>query len=265
MKFLVIGLAASVVSATPASDPTVNLRKQFVSGHGVTVTESARTRVKGIKGDFFVKTTGAIGFTSKGAPRYDLVSNYTSAFKNAQPEPIHAIKLGSDTYVNGFTWRKLHTDKPWIRFRAPRSWGETGQRGEQLVDVLNPEFLRIVISECTKVERGVYRGVLNSQTLQEDLKLTASPPKISVKLYLDDGLPTRLITAYRDRTRGPNRKGRSVIRTSRVRVDTRYTDWGTDVTVDPPPAGDVAHFKLPSKPKETSKKHRRGLHGGHDS
>ncbi|MFI6602879.1 hypothetical protein ACIBHX_42070 [Nonomuraea sp. NPDC050536] len=239
-----------VHAASAAPDPTKHLREQFASGHGVVVKESARTRVKGIKGDFIAHTTGVIGFTSKNAANYDLVSNYTSPLKKQkQPQPIHAIKMGGATYLNGFTWRGLPEGKTWTRFRDRKSWGENGQRGDQLMDVLDPKFLRIVIDESTKVEPGVYQGALDRKTLEDDWKWSAYPAELLVKLYLDkSGLPTRLITAYSERSRGRNRKGKLVTRHTRVRVDTRYTDWGANVDITTPPAEDVADYRLPKRP-----------------
>ncbi|MET8046759.1 hypothetical protein ABZU75_04090 [Streptosporangium sp. NPDC005286] len=55
-----------------------------------------------------------------------------------------------------------------------------------------------------------------------------------------NGLPQRLVTVYPQRTHGGTEPGRE---DRRLSVETRYTGWGSRVTVKAPPASEVAILK----------------------
>lgn len=259
MKRLVVVAAAAGVAAIFAgtgqaqaaapADPVTALKKQFSPGRGVRVTETATSTITGITGPITSRTTGVIGFGKSAALDYDLVSKTkltdrqkadAKLSQDYEPPPIHAVKVGRSTYVQGFNWGTPPEGKSWIRFSGNSHWGNDGQRGDQLVDVLNPAILKKVISKATVTEAGEYRGTL---TFKDGYPSDSDPDKISFRLLVNrDQLPVRLITEYTAKTQYPNDEGKLVKATEHSIIDTRYSDWGTKVTVAKPPAREIVDF-----------------------
>ncbi|MER6951290.1 hypothetical protein ABT294_45470 [Nonomuraea sp. NPDC000554] len=260
MKRLPVVTAAAVVAALLAgsgqaqaavpTDPITSLSKQFVPGLGVRVDETTRTTFSGIKGVFTARTNGVIGFGKSAAVNHDLTSKTRltdeqktalGASQDYEPTPLQAIKVGRYTYVKGFDWGTMPEGKHWIRFgKHNSSWGNDGQRGDQLVDVFDPAILKTVISKSTIAKPGEYRGTLTAHDLYKGRFTLSDVRKISFRLFVNrDQLPVRLITEYNQKTEWPNKDGKLVKGTQHDVIDTRYSDWGAKVTITAPPAGEV--------------------------
>ncbi|MFB9678334.1 hypothetical protein [Streptosporangium vulgare] len=263
MKRLVIVLAVAAVvtsvaysaqaDAAISADPIKSLKRQFAAGRGVLVSETTKSTVVGVKGYFLTRTTGKIGFSKSEAVNYDLKSRYKpnpeflKTLSEAELEdvgtPLHAIKVGRYTYVSGFNWGRMPDGVTWIRFggKDNSGWGSEGQRGDQLVDVFNPEILKKVLAKATLVRPGEYRGTLvPKKDLYKGWELHDDVRKVSFRLFVNkDQVPVRLITEYSDRDRMPNSDGKLVNRTHREVVDTRYSGWGAKVEITAPPLDEV--------------------------
>ncbi|MCT9933617.1 hypothetical protein N5079_25715 [Planotetraspora sp. A-T 1434] len=240
-------------AAAPA-DPIKALRKQFAAGRGVLVSETTRSTVTGIKGDYRTRTVGMIGFGESRAVSYDLTSRLiiTSEIKAKYSEeeqeylraPLRAIKVGRYTYVSGFEWGEMPPRVSWVRFgKANTWWGNEGQRGDQLVDVLDPAILRLVMSKATSPKPGEYRGTLTAKELYKDGYVFSDVAQMSFRLFVNrDQLPVRLITEHSQKTYIPNQDGEWVKATQHDVVDTRYNDWGVKVKITAPPENEVVDF-----------------------
>ncbi|WP_182907628.1 hypothetical protein [Microbispora sp. H13382] len=254
---MLTALSAGVGAAhadSPAQ-PVEALRQQFGAGRGVLVSETARTTSKRAKQTYVTHTTGSIGFGKSGVTGYDLTSRLeiTPALEATVPRehledlraPLRAVNVGSDTYVQGFGWGPMPAGKTWTRFDGnTATWGNYGQRGHQIVDVLSPARLKFVISKAVVHRPGEYRGTLRTQ----DLYAAQGPMnpdrlKVSFRLFVGpDGLPVRLVTRWAEKDYEFSRDDELVRTVYTSVVDTRYHHWGAKVRVTAPPASRVVVF-----------------------
>ncbi|MEU6714466.1 hypothetical protein ABZ897_23610 [Nonomuraea sp. NPDC046802] len=236
-----------------AADPVKSLRKQFAAGLGVRVSEENRTVVSGYKGAYPTRTTGVIGFGASSAADYDLTSRLKvspelkGTFDKKDEaklfKPLRAVKVGPRTYVRGFEWGTMPEGKSWVRFQGDSVWGSYGQRGGQLVDVLDPRVLKAAITKATTHKAGEYRGTLTARDLYADPLAPSEARTISYRLFLNrDRLPVRLVTEYKYTTIGVDLDGKKVKESVHSVTDTRYSGWGTKVKVVAPPARQVVDF-----------------------
>ncbi|MBT2227591.1 hypothetical protein [Nonomuraea sp. NEAU-A123] len=236
---------AQAASAT-ATDPVKSMKKQFVVGRGVLVSETARSTVSGAKGVAVARTTGTIGFVKSGTANHDLTTRWKPHPGMAQPvgtAPTRAIKVGRFTYVSGFEWKEMPAGAKWVRFGKDNSWwGNVGERGDQLVDVFNPAILKKLLAKATIARPGEYRGILTARDLYGEYSF-ADVDKVSFRLFVNrDQLPVRLITEHREKDTIPDKDHKLVKRTVHTIVDTRYTGWGTKVKIVAPPADEAVDY-----------------------
>ncbi|MER7128303.1 hypothetical protein [Streptosporangium saharense] len=256
MRRLAIAVAASATAivvagggqaqaqAAPVPSPVKSVKAQLVPGRGVLISETARATYTGIKGTFSVKTMGSVGFGRAGNTDYDLVSrNQISPearklFSEKDLErlrvTVHTIKVGRHTYVSGL--RPDREGEDWLRFGGNVTWGEKGQRGSQLLDVLDPAVLRKLITKAVSPRPGEYQGTITTRELYGARTWGLDVRKLSYRLFVNaDQLPVRLVTESSQKTTVVLREGdKPVRRTEHDVVDTRYHAWGTRVTITAP-------------------------------
>ncbi|MFF0574866.1 hypothetical protein [Streptosporangium saharense] len=237
-------VAAGSAQAAPVPSPVKSVKAQLVPGRGVLISETARATYTGIKGTFSVKTTGSVGFGRAGNTDYDLVSRSQvspEAEKLLSEEDlerlrvtVRAIKVGRHTYVSGL--RPDRGTDDWLRFGGDVTWGEKGQRGSQLLDVLNPTVLKKLIAKAVSPRPGEYQGTITTRELYGERPWGLEARKLSYRLFVDaDQLPVRLVTETSQKTTvNLGEKGKPVRRTEHAVVDTRYRAWGTRVTITAP-------------------------------
>ncbi|MFI7537084.1 hypothetical protein [Streptosporangium sp. NPDC049376] len=240
--------------AAPPVEPVQALRKQFVAGRGVLVSETSRTTVKASKETYTSRTTGTIAFGKPGVVGYDLTEKVKITPKNratlsadeleTMRTPLRAVNVGRYTYVQGFEWGPMPEGTSWIRFGKSATWQWYGQRGEQRVDVLSPARLKFVISKATSFHSGEYRGTLRTEDLYAERgPMNPEKLKISFRLFVDrNGIPVRLVTRYAETEQEFRPKGKTVTRTYDSVVDTRYHHWNAKVKVVAPPEAEVVDF-----------------------
>ncbi|MFF4771793.1 hypothetical protein ACFY05_02935 [Microtetraspora fusca] len=258
---VVLGMIAVLLTdtgtalAASAVNPIQALRRQFVAGRGVLVSETSRTTIKGSKQTYIRRTTGTIGFGKSGVVGYDLTSKWkitpelkatiTDEEAEAMSTPLRAVNVGRYTYVQGFGWGPMPEGKTWIKFgKNNASWGEYAQRGDQLVDILSPARLKFVISKAASLRSGEYRGTLKTQDLYaEQGPMNPYKHKISFRLFISkDGFPVRLITQYESMEYDRDPDGKPTRKPSTQVVDTRYHHWNAKVKIMAPSASEVVDF-----------------------
>ncbi|WP_067137500.1 hypothetical protein [Microtetraspora malaysiensis] len=264
---VVLGMLAVLLTdtgtalAASAVNPIQALRRQFVAGRGVLVSETSRTTIKGSKQTYIRRTTGTVGFGKSGVVGYDLTSKMkiipglkatlTDEEAEAMRTPIRAVNMGRYTYVqgvrvHGLNWGPMPEGTTWIRFGKNNThWGSYGQRGDQLVDTLNPARLKSVISKSASFRSGEYRGTLKTpQDLYAGLgPMNPDKYKISFRLFISkEGLPVRLITQYEAMVYVLDPDGNLARKPSTQVVDTRYHHWNAKVKIVAPPASEVVDF-----------------------
>ncbi|MEV4173572.1 hypothetical protein [Nonomuraea sp. NPDC049709] len=249
---LAAALTGGAQAHAASADPVKSLRKQFAEGRGVLVSETSRVKVPKPEDALVTatRTTGRIGFGNSGAVSHDLRTRYkfdreqvSEEVKNELEQLRQEVKVGRYTYVRGFDWGPMPAGKTWIRFGKSASWGLDGQRGSQVVDVLDPAILRTLVAKATVRKPGEYRGVLTANDLSKEKVGFPGFAKVSFRLFVNrDQLPVRLITEYAYKYRGVDQDGKKVEETFHPVTDTRYTGWGTKVKIVPPPAAEVVDF-----------------------
>ncbi|GAT66532.1 hypothetical protein PS9374_02182 [Planomonospora sphaerica] len=253
--------ATAVATAAPA--PADALKRQFQTGRGVRVTQTAHM--------FSGKTTllkaelkGRLEFGPTGPAAYDLAMRMTSG-KGSGNDSYRAINVKNRLYASGDAYNGLLPEgKKWVS-------GKGGPLFLQHPDVLEPVVLAALVkdpsgkhsrdglrhqgtltyAELYKLSPG-FRATLRTKPTGE-----SAEAEISWRLWLDGkGLPRRAAVSE---TLAIGKS--SLTRTS----DTRFSGWGSKVTVTAPPADHVIDEKdLPSdapEPKElvnTLSSHRNG-------
>jgi hypothetical protein len=274
MKRVITGLAlaaaAALIAATPAQaatsaapkpaaapgNPAAAIKKQFVAGKGVKFTERA-TGAEGSQRFVVTRRTGTYQFSDTGIAASDstgvingealLVDDGKKRTKEdeetlaALKSPEHVITVGKAVYLSGGFWgRMLPADKSWFKvskklplsplttiYAQPISLTETATL-KTLLKGAKPApggyAGKTTVGELRKISPSFRHGVFADTG--SDKK--AAKMAISWKLAVDaHGLPTRLVTTFR------------VSAKSSFSVDTRYSDWGSAVSITAPPADEV--------------------------
>ncbi|ACZ84236.1 hypothetical protein [Streptosporangium roseum] len=279
MKRYIAGLAcaATAVLSAPAlastahaqaADPISALKSQFSSGRGVNFVDTTKTQ--GPQGNMVLaKRTGALQFGPSGISASDQTAQLRfkasdfedltegeededfSKFFRGLAKPERVVRIKNTTYVSGGVMGEfMPADKTWVRF-PDGLLGFTGAMS-QFVNVAEPATLKALLAHATK-HGGTYSGKITFGELNKVSPWfraslgapTAKTAKIVVswKLFLgSDRLAKRLVTTYS--TAGSAE--------STVTVDTRYTGWGSKVTVKAPPADQVADLKDLEEGAETA-------------
>ncbi|GAA1759906.1 hypothetical protein AB0K40_41735 [Nonomuraea bangladeshensis] len=233
MKRFLAGLtaacAATLVIAAPAAqaapiDPVKALRKQYVPGHGVRFTETASTKVNG-KTMANEKSSGRLAFGKSGVVAVDVS---TKNRRSTSFSPDRLISVGGHTYVQGGIYGKdLPEGKKWVRY----SDSPAGATMNQPVDVFEPKVLRLLLTKAKSNKGGTYKGEISYKDIAKAYgsKLTGPVSKIKVSYALGvngKGLVTLLRTSW---TLDFGVLGKTVGVT-----ETRYTGWGSRVSVKAP-------------------------------
>ncbi|MEV0235680.1 hypothetical protein [Nonomuraea sp. NPDC050786] len=222
--------AATLITASPAQaavDPVKALKKQLVAGHGVKVSETDRATSSDHKTDATFRMTGVLEFGASGIVASDFTVRYVSRKRKADPMPMRWVSVGRDIYLQstsglpeGKTWVHLDLRGPLISF--------------QPTDLSRPVVLKGLIAHAKTAKAGVYRGSIT----QEQVRRLNGKSGTGFAYRLDigpKGLPERLIT--------DEKLDFGTYGWMRDAVTTRYTDWGTKVTIKAPPEEQVVDSK----------------------
>jgi hypothetical protein len=260
VKRVIAGIAAAMVTmsvaATPVqaatADPVKALKSRFVAGKGVKFTD-VTTLVEFTGNTTFLKRTGSFQFGRAG-----IVASDTSARRTVDEaempinmvwrltRPERTIRIGTTSYYSGGPWAPPK-GKTWIKHPHGMSAGFSGWYG-QLVNVAEPATLKALITQGKRTGR-TYSGAISFGALEKvspwlqnaDVIKMPKEYKAAVLRFTltlgTNGLPQRLVTVYPQKTHGGTEPGKEE---RRVSVETRYTGWGSRVTIKAPPASEVA-------------------------
>ncbi|MFI6538557.1 hypothetical protein ACIBHY_39305 [Nonomuraea sp. NPDC050547] len=257
----VAAAAAAMVVAPPAFaqvKPVDALKKQFVAGQGVRIKETSRTWVD--KQDYIgVVREGAAAFGPKGVVAAEgertpvlgpVLKKQFAAQAKKDPKAADMVDLltqrtymvssGKHYYIHGGLFsRALPDDKFWIRGDGDPSFAIMG---DQLINVLEPATLKHLLA-TGKHTGPRYRGSLtfaqlhkvspSFRTLMPGISYgEIGKSRISWRLTLGEGqLPQRLAI---DWTMPLTKKA-----TIKGTTETRYSDWGADISVKTPTAESI--------------------------
>ncbi|WP_326635067.1 hypothetical protein OG884_20060 [Streptosporangium sp. NBC_01755] len=258
MKRVIACIAATLVTTsvavTPvqaaAADPVKALKSQFVAGKGVKFTD-VTTLVEFTGNTSFFKRTGSFQFGRAGIVASDVSAKRTTDAPEtseiipwALDRPERTIRIGTTSYYSGGPWAPPK-GKTWIKHPNGMSAGFSGWYG-QLVNVAEPATLKALITKGKRTGR-TYSGTISFGALEKispwlrnvSLVRMSKDSKAAVlrfRLTLgSDRLPQRLVTVYP----GSTHVSAAVAEDRQLSVETRYTGWGSRVTVKAPPASKV--------------------------
>jgi hypothetical protein len=253
-----VPLAATPAQAAPRIDPVQALKAQLARGKAVNVRATAKvTYSPGVYATSGLE--GTIGFDTRGAAASDVAQTlqYSEALlrtmmkeKPEQTEalrqgPIRMISSGQVSYIAGpVVANGLTQGASWVRYG-----GTDVPSGNLLLDVLEPATLKTLMDHRASWKDGVVKGSIKTTKLADvsssfesrygDASTKGRTGKISYTLRLSpNGLVERLSA------KGELHFGDGSVE---VESDTRYTEWGRQVTVLLPLEGDVIDRKQVEK------------------
>ncbi|WP_329089161.1 MULTISPECIES: hypothetical protein [unclassified Streptosporangium] len=245
-------VAVSPVQAA-AADPVTVLKSRFAVGKGVKFTD-VTTLLDFTGNTSFLRRTGSFQFGRAG-----IVASDTSAKRTADgaeiplgvswivDKPERTIRIGTTSYYSGGVWAPPK-GKTWIKHPHGMNAGFSGWYS-QLVNVAEPATLKALITKGKRTGR-TYSGAISFGALEKispwmrNVSLTrlSGESKTAVlrfRLTLgSDQLPQRLVTVYP----GSTHVSAAVGEDRQLSVETRYTGWGSRVTVKAPPASKVENM-----------------------
>ncbi|WP_030918294.1 hypothetical protein [Streptosporangium amethystogenes] len=242
-------VAAAPAQAAPApADPVKALKSQLVAGKGVKFTELSTQKKEG-KTRPYLKRTGSFQFgragivasdiSSKGAMPVDpRIGQYNGMFV-----PGRTIRIGTTSYSQGGTYRdEMPSGKSW--YKSPDGMtGDVAGWFSQLVNVAEPATLATLLKGA-KQTRNTYTGTTTfgrlakvSPWFRATLPIRSSDKTVvTFKLIVDrNRLPQQLTTSFP--VAGIFDSASAEEET--ISAETRYTGWGSRVSIKAPPANKV--------------------------
>ncbi|MEU4829593.1 hypothetical protein [Streptosporangium sp. NPDC023615] len=254
MKRVIAGIsmaaAVTVVAAAPAqaapADPVKALRSQFVAGKGMKFTDFSTMTSDGRKSPY-LRRTGSFQFGKTGIVASDISSTGIEADGGAGSTgmfaPARTIRIGTTSYSSGGSDReKMPKGKSWHKDPDGMTGGVGGWFG-QLVNVAEPATVATLLKGARRAGSS-YSGKVTfgrlakvSPWFRASLPLRSSDKTVvTFKLTVNrGGLPQRLTTSHpmTGIFDSEGWEGRTIT------VDTRFTGWGTKVSIKAPPASKV--------------------------
>jgi hypothetical protein len=244
MTVLSVPALASTATAQ-ASDPVTALKQQFRPHRGVKVSETVHSFLSGLEGT--ARRTGELQFGPTGLIARD-TNRHTTIKLDAKNPPSPGLKRRSIA-IAGLLYTfddSLPKGKKWIRQKEePQDLGAAF--GDDTFNVFEPTTLKALLrGSAGKPSGGFvrYRGSLTYAELHgisKAFRVMVSPrptgefgrTKIDWQLWIDRrGLVNRVTTNIK-----------YIDRDYTVTSDTRYTAWGSRVTIEKPPAGQIIDQK----------------------
>ncbi|MBB5961555.1 hypothetical protein [Planomonospora venezuelensis] len=244
--------AAASVAAAPvqaaSADPVKALKSQLVAGRGVKFTDvSSLVSFTGTTS--FLKRTGSFQFGRAGIAASDVSAGLTADEPSGMPpsiilptleKPERTIRIGTTSYYSGGPWAPPK-GKTWVKHRNGMSAGFSGT-DSQMVNAAEPGTLKLLIAKG-KREGRTYSGAISLGALEKvspwlqhvqvtGMSESTKKDVVRFRLTLGPGLlPQRLVTVYPS-----SHVSAAVGEDRKISVETRYTGWGSRVTVKAPPA-----------------------------
>ncbi|WP_329090180.1 MULTISPECIES: hypothetical protein [unclassified Streptosporangium] len=244
-----------------AADPVSALKRHFRTHRGVKLTENTKIVGEGKKNKtIFTRRSGVLEFGKTGLVASDLTTRFDLPAPSDELKglftPSRTISLKGVSYTSGGIFAEsMPEGKKWLRTR-----GDTVSlvsAVQQIISTVEPGTLKATLAHTgAKRPGGTWDGTRTTVhsgtiTLAELFKvspavrtmLTKKPTgrsatlPVTWKIYIgSDQLVRRVVSSYTESTQGLNSTELTYVN------DTRYTGWGTKVTVKAPPADQVVEF-----------------------
>ncbi|GII03454.1 hypothetical protein [Planobispora takensis] len=228
---------------TAPPGPVTALKKQFVPGRGVKITEKTESSSDDYHSSS-AKKNGVVGFNRSGPAGHDILIKSDPLGKDTKPGRILAV--GSTRYGRGgLADDILPKGKKWLRVTS----SAVPSPFTSPIYMLEPATLNTLLTTASSTSPGadsttVYKGALTGATLYrvspsyrssfDDRDPTEDDAAMEVRWTLwigRDRLPRRLVSTWR--------KQNKLLGTVKTTSDIRLSGWGTRVTLTRPPADQV--------------------------
>lgn len=215
--------AATLVTAVPAqaaADPASAMKRQFVPGHGVRISETSVSSSPGRRSELG-RIIGSVEFGKSGPVAADV----TLRLMGKQADRIRVVSVGNRYYLRapGMA-HDLPMGKTWVLMDDIQG---KPLFSDQRVTPLAPEVPQALVAQAKSVKDGLHQGTLT----RKQAKAIGGHEAFGYRLSLDPkGLPVRLVSS---RKTGSGTSWRDYV------TDTRLSDWGAEITVKEPPADEV--------------------------
>lgn len=270
MKTLMAGLALATagmsITTVPAravvpKDPGAAVKKQLVSGRGVKFVERVAV-FDGRRPTILLRRSGTIQFSGSGMAASDLTGTFTTKAgalgiltgpdaSKALATPERSITVGKTIYLSGLIWDTIKPEnETW--YETSRPWqggtpyvlhgGFAGLYGQPVNVSSEPSTLKTLLKNASRIPGG-YTGKITLGALSaispsfrarlfgERPSSEASKSVINWKLTVNaKGLPTRLVSTMPATPLLSMGLGTKAT----VSFETRYTGWGTKVSITAP-------------------------------
>ncbi|RVX44280.1 hypothetical protein EDD27_7010 [Nonomuraea polychroma] len=251
-----VALAAAPAQAAPKIDPVKELKAELAPGKAVNVLATAKVTYS--PGQYATsELDGTIGFGTRGVVASDVAHTLRYSpdllrrMMKAEPEQTEAlqqsstrmISAGDVSYVSGPVVEEglRRADASWVRYG-----GVAVPAGNLLLEVLEPDTLKTLLAERTSARDGVVKGSITTKKLASVSDAFAerfgAPSKksrvgkISYTIWFGANGLIQRVSAKGVLPVGD--KG-----SVQVESETRFMDWGRQVTVLLPLEGDVIDKK----------------------
>ncbi|GAA0923444.1 hypothetical protein [Nonomuraea longicatena] len=247
-----VSMAAAPAQAATPKDPIATLKQQFRPDTGVKFIDRVTLQVKGNK-EYLARRTGAYEFGTSGITASDMSGTLFPDQAREEKEqfglgePERTIRVGRTAYLSGGVLSgRLEEGKTWYKLPNGPAGGVVGNFA-QPVNPVEPATLQALL-KTGKATKDGYAGAITYRELYKNspwargnvfpgAKMDAKTLKSVIKwrLTLDaKGLPSRVVTSISASTILGGKPGKDTLTS-----DTRFTDWGTPVDIQAPPADQV--------------------------
>ncbi|MGJ6962557.1 hypothetical protein ACSDR0_11670 [Streptosporangium sp. G11] len=246
---------------TAAADPVSALKRHFKTHRGVKLTENTKIVGESKKNRaIFTRRSGVLEFGRTGLVASDLTTRFNLPSQGGEFKglftPSRTISLKGVSYTSGGIFAEsMPEGKKWLR--TPGDTLSLVSAVQQIISTVEPGTLKATLAHTGARRPGgtwdgtrttVHSGTI---TLGELFKISpsvrtllAKKPTgrsatlpVTWKIYIgSDQLVRRVVSSYTESTRGLNSTELTYVN------DTRYTGWGTKVTIKAPPADQVVEF-----------------------
>ncbi|NUP02732.1 MAG: hypothetical protein HOV96_12755 [Nonomuraea sp.] len=216
--------AATLVTALPAQaapvDPAKALKKQFVPGHGVTISETSASSAPDRRSEVS-RITGSVEFGRSGPAASDI----TLRSMGKQEDRVRILSVGGHYYVRSpLLVHDLPMGKTWVLMDSLKG---KPRFSEQRIAPLAPMVPKSLVEHAKSVKDGLYRGSLT----YEQARAIGGDQAFDYRLTLNSqGLPVRFVSS---RKSGPGTSWPTYT------SETRLSDWGAEIMIKEPPADEV--------------------------
>src|SRR5690606_14529085 len=241
---LVVSSPVQAAAESPVRNPVAALKAQLKTGKGVRFTD-ASAFVGSINNDPLVRRTGVVRLGKKGIAASDVRGRFASPlFDGHTTKPERTIVIGEDSWRSGgILAESLPKGKTWYKSPSMFNAGTASSWFGQLVSPLEPTTLAELVKRG-KRSGSSYKGTITFDRLWDIspwFRGTMGLPRtsdaaVTYTLKVDrKGLPSRLTTSWlaTGLANVPTWTEKTVV------TETRYTGWGSKVSIKPPPKNKV--------------------------